>query len=352
MNSVVTRGLMNSIELGLVPDALTRLGIRRLLKQRLRDEMKSSGGNLLRSKEEFLRQMEDSPLALHTEEANAQHYELPPEFFEIVLGPRLKYSSAYYESGASDLAEAEVDMLQLTTEHANLQDGQRILELGCGWGSLTLWMATRYPNSEIQAVSNSVPQRRFIERRCQELGLENVRVITADMNRFQHTGADFDRVVSVEMFEHMRNWRELFRRISTWLTPNGELFFHVFCHREYLYPFETEGAHNWMGRHFFTGGLMPSRDLPMLLQEHLSVSDSWEIDGSNYGRTSMDWLRRLDSRRDEVKEILERVYGTRNAARWFNRWRVFFLSCAELFNANSGREWFVTHYRMSHSRHT
>lgn len=320
-------------ERGLVPLPGLRAGVRRLLAQRLADARHGPPVDV------FAEELGESPVALVPERANEQHYELPPEFFELVLGPRLKYSGAYFPSSDSSLAEAEEAMLALTSERADLADGQEILELGCGWGSLTLYMAERFPGARITAVSNSAPQRRFIEARAPS----NVRVVTADMNHLE-LKARFDRVVSVEMFEHMRNYRELLRRIRSWMSDDARLFVHVFCHRAYAYPFETEGSDNWMGRHFFTGGIMPSFDLFHRFDDDLEIEAEWPVDGTHYQRTARAWRENLERRRAEVMPVLEASYGD-GARRWYHRWRLFFLACEELFGYRDGQEWLVGHYR-------
>jgi cyclopropane-fatty-acyl-phospholipid synthase len=327
-------------ERGLVPLGGLRLGVRRLVKQRLREAAASSDTDA------FVRELERSPVALSTDKANEQHYEVPPELFQIMLGPRLKYSGAYWPDGVDALGEAERAMLDLTCERARLEDGQDVLELGCGWGSLTLHMAEAYPNSRITAVSNSAPQRRFIEARAPG----NVRVVTADMNDLD-LSERFDRVVSVEMFEHMRNYRELLRRIRGWTRPDGRLFVHVFCHRVHAYPYETEGADNWMGRYFFTGGIMPSLDLLPRFDDDFRLEERWEIDGTHYGRTARAWRENLEARRDEAMSVLEETYGE-DADRWYQRWRLFFLGCEELFDFQRGSEWLVAHYRFAPRQHS
>jgi cyclopropane-fatty-acyl-phospholipid synthase len=332
------------MERGYVPDWLTRIGIRRLLAGRLRAE--ATGGD--RGREMALARLEAelraSPIALHTGAANEQHYEVPAGFFQKVLGPRLKYSSCWWPEEVRDLETAEAAMLALSCERAELGFDQDILELGCGWGSLTLWMAECYPDSRIVAVSNSRSQREFIEARCRKRGFGNVQVITADMNDFS-IDRRFDRVVSVEMFEHMRNYQALMGRIHAWLKPGGNLFVHIFTHRQLAYPFETEGDDDWMGRYFFTGGLMPSRDLLPRFRGDLTLEDQWHFDGHHYQRTLEAWLANQDRHRDEIMALFRETYGPEQADRWFQRWRVFFMACAELFGYRHGEEWGVSHYR-------
>lgn len=339
-------GLLGLAERGLVPDALLRAGIRRMCAQRLRDEHAGNPDAAARRNAALIAELRQSPVAIHTDAANRQHYELPPAFFHACLGPRLKYSSCFYPTGNETLAQAEDAMLALYGERAQLADGQDILELGCGWGSLTLWMAERYPNARITAVSNSRPQREFIEARCRERDFANVRVLTCDVNRLELRAGGFDRCVSVEMFEHMRNYATLLGRIGGWLRADGKLFVHIFCHRSLLYPFETAGEDNWMGRHFFTGGLMPAADTLLWFQDALRIDDRWLLDGTHYERTANDWLREQDSRPEEVMAILREAYGNA-ASLWYQRWRMFWMACAELFGYDHGREWMVAHYRFT-----
>jgi len=289
-------------------------------------------------------ELKASPVAIHPEKANEQHYEVPPEFFLHVLGKHLKYSGCLWPEGATSLAQAEAAMLKLTCDRAGLRDGRQILELGCGWGSLTLWMAEQYPNAHILAMSNSAPQREFILGRAAERGIKNLEVITADINEF-NTDLRFDRVISVEMFEHVRNYERLLSRISNWLNDDGKLFVHIFCHRAFTYAFETEGADNWMGRHFFTGGLMPSVDLLPRFDRDLVAEEQWQVNGLHYSKTARAWLENLDKKRLQIDPILASTYGQKEVTRWRVRWRLFFMACEELFGHRNGQEWVVAHYR-------
>lgn len=339
----LNRAVMELVERGVVPDPWVRAGIRALLRERLREIHEHDVERAAELAERFVAAMDAAPVAILPEKANEQHYEVPVEFYARVLGPRRKYSCCFWPPGVTTLAAAEDAALSLTCERAGLVDGQHILELGCGWGSLSLWMAERYRTSEIVAVSNSHSQRAHIEQRAADLGLRNLRVLTADMNDFA-TEDRFDRVVSVEMFEHMRNWREMFRRIHGWLVPGGRFFIHVFCHRSTPYPYEDKGPGDWMSRTFFSGGMMPSDDLALRFQDHLCFVRRWRWNGRHYERTLRAWLALMDTEESEVRPILARTYGDAAAARWWVRWRLFFLACAELFAYRGGREWWVSHY--------
>ncbi len=337
--------LITLAESGRLPDQLIRIGIRRLLAQRLRD-MRRSGSDQGRALSEFAGSLRHSPLAVSTEAANEQHYEVPAKFFQLVLGPRLKYSACFFRTRRTSLADAEEDMLRQTCERAEIKDGMRVFEAGCGWGSLTLWMAHNFPNSAITALSNSASQRAFIEQAARQQGLNNVQVITADMRDFA-TCQQFDRVVSVEMFEHMRNYELLLRRVSRWLAPDGKAFVHIFCHRQTPYLFETEGAADWMGRHFFTGGMMPSEDLFGQFDEDMTITKQWRINGLHYWRTCEAWLRNLDRNRKAILSRFRQDFPEPDARRQVQRWRMFFMACAELFRYRGGNEWFVAHYLFS-----
>ncbi len=339
-------GPIDWAERGWLPDRLIRAGIRRLCRERLQEEGRSDLELQDRRARTFIASLRQSPLAVEVDKANEQHYEVPPQFFQYCLGHRLKYSSCYYPTGNESLDDAEDAMLELSAARAELADGQQILELGCGWGSLTLWMAERFPNARILAISNSRPQREFIMAQAAARGLDRVEVLTQDVNHFD-TERRFDRVVSIEMFEHLRNYQRLFERIAGWLNPGGKLFAHVFCHQTYAYPFETEGESNWMGRHFFTGGLMPAFDTFLHFQDHLRLEDRWRLSGVHYQRTSEHWLERLDLHRGLAQSLFEREHSRADAQRMVQRWRMFYMACAELFGYDGGREWLVGHYRFA-----
>ncbi len=339
--------LIDLCERGFIPDFLTRYGIRHLCAQRLRDERR---GGLESSDARFrslLAELRSSPIAIETAAANVQHYEVPTRFFELCLGKRLKYSSCFYPNGDESLDEAEEAMLLLYLERAELLDGQRILELGCGWGSLTLWMAERLPRSRITAVSNSRTQREFILGQAALRGLTNIEVITSDVNLLELDHETFDRCVSIEMFEHMRNYDALLAKVAHWLKPGGKLFVHIFCHRSLMYPFETAGDSNWMGRHFFTGGLMPSADTLLHFQDALRIEQRWLLAGTHYQKTANHWLENQDRHAKEAQGALAQAYGAKDAALWAQRWRMFWMACAELFAYADGSEWGVAHYRFA-----
>jgi cyclopropane-fatty-acyl-phospholipid synthase len=343
MNTKPVELALAGVENGLVPDPLVRAGIRRLLKQRLLEIGAFDAEHSADVAAQFAASLASAPVALVPDKANEQHYEVPAAFFGAVLGRHRKYSSGYWPEGVDDLDAAEAAALQLTCEHAKLADGQHILELGCGWGSLSLWMAEHYPAARITAVSNSNSQREYIESTARNRGLHNLRVITCDMNRFD-IDERFDRVVSVEMFEHMRNWPELFRRVGTWLKPGGKFFMHIFVHRSTPYEFVARDASDWMSRFFFSGGMMPSDDLPLHCQDHLRFVQRWRWSGHHYERTLNAWLAKMDAQRDSLWPLFEQTYGRDQAKIWWMRWRIFFMSCAELFGYDKAREWWVSHY--------
>jgi cyclopropane-fatty-acyl-phospholipid synthase len=323
-----------------LPDALIRAGIQRLCS-RTAGKLADHDGE---SDAAFAAQMAARAVAEHTDAANAQHYEVPAAFFALVLGPNRKYSACYYKEPESTLQEAEEEALRQTIEHADLADGQDILELGCGWGSLSLSMARQFPDARIVAVSNSKSQRKYIEAEAASRGVKNLRVITQDMNVFD-PGATFDRIVSVEMFEHMMNWRELMTRVRGWLAPDGRFFMHIFTHRSGTYLFDRADKEDWIAQHFFTGGVMPSHHLIRQYEDLLAIEKEWRWSGVHYQRTSLDWLANFDANRKSIEAILRPVYGKKTAL-WMRRWRWFFLATAGLFGYAEGSEWGISHYRM------
>ena len=292
----------------------------------------------------FARDMAARAIAEHADAANAQHYEVPAAFFAHVLGPSRKYSSCFYPAPASTLREAEEEALRRTAEHADLGDGQSILEFGCGWGSLSLRMARQFPKARVVAVSNSHSQRMHIQSEAAALGLTNLIVITADMNGFDPAWS-FDRIVSVEMFEHMTNWRELLARVRSWLKPQGRFFMHIFTHRSSAYMFDRNDTDDWIAGHFFTGGVMPSHHLIRQYADLFEIEKEWRGSGEHYRRTALDWLANFDANRAEIEAVLRRVYGAETPL-WMRRWRWFFLATAGLFGFSGGSEWGVSHYRM------
>jgi cyclopropane-fatty-acyl-phospholipid synthase len=341
--ATATARVIDWTEQGRVPDPVIRHGIRRLLRERLAElpvsDCEAAGAATAR----FIEDMRASDIALLADKANDQHYEVPAEFFSEVLGGQLKYSCCYWGEATQTLDEAERLALELTCLRAGIEDGMDVLELGCGWGALSLWMAQRYPASRITAVSNSRSQGLHIRTEAARLGVDNISVVTSDMNGFQ-TDARYDRVVSVEMFEHMRNHPVLFERIHDWLRPGGRFFMHIFCHRSVPYAFQDRGAADWMSRYFFSGGMMPSDDLPLYFQQHLRLLQRWRWSGRHYERTANAWLANMDAGRERLMPVLERVYGAGDAHRWWMRWRMFFMACAELFGYEAGQQWWVSHY--------
>jgi len=331
------------IEKNKVPDFLLRQGIRKLFKQRLDDENKGNVEKQQAHLMSLIGQLKTSPIAVNTADANQQHYEVPTKFYQYCLGKNLKYSSCYFKDGVTDLDTAEDDMLELTCERAGLTNGQDVLELGCGWGSLSLYMAARYPKSAFTVVSNSRTQKMFIDMTAKNRGIKNLRVITADMNTFE-VNYKFDRVVSVEMFEHMRNYTLLLKKVASFLKDDGKLFIHIFTHKEYAYLFEVIDDTDWMSKYFFTGGIMPSDDLMFYFNEDLVVKKHWHVNGTHYGKTAEEWLKNMDSHKAEIIPLFEETYGKKEALKWWAYWRIFYMACAELWNYNNGNEWIVSHY--------
>jgi cyclopropane-fatty-acyl-phospholipid synthase len=331
------------VEQGLVPDGVVRLGIRRLLKERLLEIGERDAEAAADAARAFVEHMRQAPIALLPDKANEQHYEVPAAFFARALGPHRKYSGCYWGAGVDDLAQAEAAALEITCQRAGLADGQEVLELGCGWGSLSLWMARRYPRSRITALSNSRSQREYIEAQAAARGLVNLAVVTCDVNDFAARAGRYDRVVSVEMFEHLRNWPQAFARVARWLKDDGRFFMHVFAHQGAPYAFVERDETDWMSRHFFSGGMMPSDDLALQFQDDLRLLDRWRWDGTHYQKTAEAWLRNVDEARDALMPLMVRTYGA-EADVWWQRWRLFFMSVAELFGHDDGQRWWVSHY--------
>lgn len=341
--SAVTARALSWTEAGMVPDTVIRHGIRRLLDRKLREIRADDIEFVADSKNRFVEMMNRAPVALVPHLANEQHYEVPAEFFGEVLGEHRKYSCCYWGGDVGNLDEAETAALELSVSRAGIKDGMKVLDLGSGWGSLSLWIAEHFPSASVTAVSNSQSQHDYIVGQARERGLENVSVHVCDMNDFD-AAEKFDRVVSVEMFEHMRNYAELFRRINGWLEDDGRFFMHIFTHRSTPYEYIDKGPSDWMSRHFFSGGIMPCADLPLRFDNDLTVENVWQWGGRHYARTCDAWLELMDQRRDSLMPILEATYGRADADRWWMRWRMFFMACAELFDFNGGQEWFVSHY--------
>lgn len=323
------------LEKDLLPDFVTRMGIKTLLKKRLKQEQ-------FTDQKKLIEDLRNSPIAINTTDANEQHYEVPPAFFEIVLGPMLKYSSGYWFNDTLNLFESEENMLDITAERAGLIDGQMVLDLGCGWGSFSLYAAEKFPNSEIIAVSNSRTQKQFIDQRAEELNLNNLTVVTSDVNDFAPQ-TKFDRIVSVEMFEHVRNYDALFKRIHHWLNPKGKLFVHIFAHKNCSYKFEGEGNSDWMAKYFFSGGIMPGRDLLLNFSKGFQLNKQWNINGNHYSKTLEAWLQRMDLNKEEIMKIFDECYGDESKKFW-SYWRIFFMACSETFAFKNGEEWGVSHY--------
>ena len=330
------------LEKDIIPDSMLRFGIRFLLKHRLKHESFDNEEDLNKHQNLLIEELKRSPIAINTIDANEQHYEVPASFYKLVLGPYFKYSSGYWFNKTNSIKQSEEDMLLMTIERAEITDGQSVLDLGCGWGSFSLFAAKNFPGSQFTAVSNSSSQKQFIEETAKNQGIKNLTVITADINDFNPTN-HYNRIVSVEMFEHVRNYDKLFKRIYNWLTPEGKLFVHIFTHKKYAYKFETKGDSDWMAKYFFSGGMMPSRNLLIRFAEDFVLQKHWKINGTHYARTLELWLTRMDLHKKEIMQIFRVTYGD-EAKKFWSYWRIFFMACAETFNYNNGNEWGVSHY--------
>ena len=330
-------------EKGLLPDYVIRKGIRILLNQRLKEICINDPEQASNMQNRFVKMMQSSEIAPLPAVANQQHYEVPTLFFKEVLGKNLKYSSCYWDKNVKNLDESEELALSITCQHADIHDGMKVLELGCGWGSLTLWIASHYPNSKILGISNSASQRDYIMTEAKKKNLNNIEIRTIDMNKFE-TDSKYDRIVSVEMFEHMRNYRLLYKKIYSWLNQEGKFFKHIFCHRLTPYEFVIDDDSDWMSQYFFTAGIMPSDNLPYYFQEELKLINHWRWSGTHYQKTSNEWLRNMDYKKEIILPIMKDTYGIENITIWWNRWRIFFMACAELFGFDDGNQWWVSHY--------
>lgn len=338
--------ILKILEKDYFPDFLIRYQIRKLLQSRIDDEKKSTEEEFMNSFQGFLSQLKASPVAIHTDAANEQHYEVPTEFYKFVMGKRLKYSSGYWPKKDTNFQESEDAMLDLYIERSQTKDGMRILDLGCGWGSVSLYFAEKFPKSQITGVSNSKTQKAYILGEAKKRGLKNLEILTQDMNTFK-ISKTFDRIISVEMLEHMRNYQVLFERLSKLLAKDGKFFIHIFTHKEYGYPFEVKDETDWMSKYFFTGGQMPSDHQFLYFQDDLKIEKHWRVDGTHYSRTSRAWLENMTANREKIYPIFEATYGKENATKWWVYWRVFFMACEELWAFNKGREWIVSHYLFS-----
>ena len=331
------------LEKDIIPDFLIRFGIRNLLSTRLEEEDKGSLEAQQEHLNTYIESLKKSPVAIHTSDANEQHYEVPTEFYKYVLGSRMKYSGGYWKEGVENFDQSEEDMLALSCERAELKNGHSVLELGCGWGSMSLYIAEKFPKCKVIGVSNSRTQKEYIDSVAKQKGLKNIKIITQDMNVFT-IDKKFDRIISVEMLEHMKNYQVLFKRISGFMKDDAKFFIHIFTHKTFAYPFEVKDSTDWMAKYFFTGGMMPSHDLFLHFQDDLSILKQWVVNGNHYGKTSEAWLKNMDRNKDKIIPIFQKTYGDGNETKWWVYWRVFFMACAELWAYANGEEWIVSHY--------
>lgn len=337
------RLMLASLERNLLPDAVIRRLSRLLLGGRLRYGYKPSAELQLSDLLQFAHSLREMPIAIQTDKAKEQHYELPTSFFKLVLGKYFKYSCCYFSDASKTLEDAEKAMLELYCERSKLEDGHTVLDVGCGWGSLSLYIAQKYSNCKVTGICNSKTQKQFIEEQCRVLELQNVEIIVADISTFEME-ASYDRIYSIEMFEHMKNYQNLLKKISKWMKEDTLLFVHHFCHKTFAYHFEDTNDDDWITKYFFTGGTMPSANLLLYFQDDVSVVDHWLVNGKHYARTSEEWLKRMDNNLASIKSIMESTYGKDQAVKWTVYWRTFFISVAELFGYNNGEEWMVTHF--------
>ncbi|XP_075484628.1 (S)-coclaurine N-methyltransferase-like isoform X2 [Primulina tabacum] len=337
------RLMLTSLERNLLPDPVVRRLTRILLASRLRSHYKTSAYLQLSDMLEFAHSLREMPIAIKTEMPKDQHYEVPTSFFKLVLGKHLKYSCCFFPDKSSSLEDAEKAMLELYSERSQLKDGLTVLDVGCGWGSLSLYIAQKYPNCQVTGICNSTTQKAYIEEKCRELQLQNVDIIVADISTFD-IEASYDRIFSIEMFEHMKNYQDLLKKISKWMNSDSLLFIHYFCHKTFAYHFEDINEDDWITRYFFTGGTMPSANLLLYFQDDVSIVNQWLVNGKHYARTSEEWLKRMDQNSISIKPIIESTYGKDSVVKWTAYWRTFFIAVAELFGYNDGEEWMVTHF--------
>ncbi|XP_031487321.1 (S)-coclaurine N-methyltransferase-like [Nymphaea colorata] len=340
---VTVKAMLGALERNLLPDIVIRRLTRLLLSSRLRLGYKPTAEQQLSDLLQFVHSLKQMPIAVETEKPKSQHYELPTSFFKLVLGENMKYSSCYFRNNSDTLEEAERAMLDIYCERADIKDGQTILDIGCGWGSFSVHIAQKYSNCRVTGICNSTTQKEFIEERCRNLKLSNVEIIAADISKFE-MDMTFDRIISIEMFEHMKNYQELLKKISKWMNDESLLFIHYFCHKAFTYHFEDKNDDDWITRYFFTGGTMPSANLLLYFQDHVSIVNHWLVNGKHYAQTSEEWLKRMDANAAEIKPIMESTYGKDSATKWTVYWRTFFISVAELFGYNNGDEWMVAHF--------
>ena len=340
--------LISLAEKRFLPDFIVRTGIKYFLNQKLNIEKKKFGDNPKSEKNKWIEEMKKSPIALFTNKANEQHYEVPPEFFRISLGPNLKYSCAYWDTEINNLADAEEKMFKIYIERSGIKNGMSILDLGCGWGSFSLYLAKKFPNSKILAVSNSNDQSQYIKAESKKYKLNNINYLKLNMSDFK-INQKFDRIVSIEMFEHMRNYEILLHKISKLLNENGKLFLHFFCHKKYVYPYEVKSNSDWMTKYFFYGGMMPSYDILSFFENDLKLIKSWKVNGNHYKKTCRAWLKNQDQNKNKIMNIFEKCYE-KDSTTWFNRWRIFWMSCEELFGYKNGSEWYVGHFLMTRKK--